>query len=269
MSSGTFSHLHSAGRPDVDSTPAEVFYAHLSAVYAVAASNQHVFASPLGPLPFHEQYAWLPRFVFFGPGATNECWRLGLFAGFDHRDLRASHALLGFVQHLASRADDGHGLNLSLFPLVDLGGHLFAESRQLATAHWGRSEAPEIRMLERHVRDTAYHGFIRVETATGTDDHVRLSLASAGLVDDGWDVELVVSADFHPYSVDFERGDSGGRPATSGPLTVAEDLPVQPFEVTLRVPSSWTNELYQSAVNTILGSFLLRYRAFQAFGQHL
>ena len=82
------------------------------------------------------------------------------------------------------------------------------------------------------------------------------------------DVELVSSADFEPWPVQFERAASDFASA-DGPLSIAEDLPVQPFELTLRIPATWPDEIYQRAVNVILSRFILRYRAFQAYGQHL
>jgi hypothetical protein len=50
---------------------------------------------------------------------------------------------------------------------------------------------------------------------------------------------------------------------------VADDLRHAPFELVLRVPAHWPDDLYQSAVSSILTRFILRYRAFQAYGQHL
>jgi hypothetical protein len=54
-----------------------------------------------------------------------------------------------------------------------------------------------------------------------------------------------------------------------GPLSVADDLPVQPFELTLRIPRAWSEARHHDAVITILARFILRYRSFQAYGQHL
>jgi hypothetical protein len=39
----------------------------------------------------------LPRFVYFGPQATDESLRLAFLTGFDHRDLRGTLSLLHFV----------------------------------------------------------------------------------------------------------------------------------------------------------------------------
>ncbi len=251
-------------------TPAEVFYAHLSSVYALSQENQHVFASPLGPFAYGDRYAWLPRFVFFGPNTTDESWRLAFLAGFDAReDLRASHALLGLVEYLSRQAGDGYGLNLTFFPLVDVAGHIFrAPARRLESVHWARSDAPEIGLLEKDARAARYHGYVRVETAPGGDDMASLRMrAPAGLAPSP-DVELLSSDDFESFPIRFEHGGLHTVPE-DGPLTIAEDLSVQPFELTLRIPAAWSPALYENAVNAILGRFILRYRAFQAFGGYL
>ena len=38
---------------------------------------------------------------------------------------------------------------------------------------------------------------------------------------------------------------------------------------TLRLPAAWPDEQYQHTVEVLLQRFLWRYRAFQAYGQHL
>lgn len=253
---------------DPRAVAAEEFYTHLSAVYSLSQENPHVFASPLGPVSHGEDHAWLPRFVFFGPATTDESWRLAFYAGFCRNDLRASHALLGLVESLARHAEEGHALNLTFLPLVDLAGHLFnAPGRKLGSTHWGRATAPEIAALEKDARRSGYHGFIRVETAPAGDEGASLCMrAPLGTVPTP-DVEIVTSADFEPFHVRLER--QAEAEAWHGPLSIADDLPVRPFELTLRVPASWPDELYRRAVETILGRFVLKYRAFQAFGGHL
>lgn len=248
--------------------PAARFHEHLSAVYALGQENPHVFASPLGPFAHAGGgRASVPRFVFFGPHTTDASWRVAFLAGFDCADLRASHALLGLVEFLARHAEEGYGLNLAFFPLVDVAGLEFGgRSRDLASAHWARAAAPEIALLEKEVRGAGYHGFVRVETAAPGEDTVGLEMRAPEGAFSSPDVEICTSDDFESFPVRFERAATG---AAGGPLTIAEDLPVQPFELTLRVPAAWPDELYRSAVASILGRFIVRYRAFQAFGQHL
>lgn len=248
--------------------PVARFRQHLSAVYALGQENRHVFASPLGP--FDDAgggRASVPRFVFFGPHTTDESWRVAFLAGFDYADLRASHALLGLVDFLARHGEEGYGLNLTFFPLVDVAGLDFGTGpRALAAAHWARSTFPEITLLEKDVRVAGYQGFVRVETAPAGEDVVVLEMRAPEGEFTSPDVEICTSDDFESFPVRFERA---GRANGGGPLTIAEDLPVQPFELTLRVPASWPDDLYRSAVTSILGRFIVRYRAFQAFGQHL
>lgn len=237
-------------------------------MYALGQENPHVFASPLGPFNYAGgRRASVPRFVFFGPHTTDESWRVAFLAGFDCADLRASHAMLGLVDLLARHAEEGYGLNLTFFPLVDVAGLDFAaRPRALAAAHWGRSVIPEITLLEKDARSTGYHGFVRLETAAPGEDVVVLEMRAPEGLFTSPDVEICTSDDFESFPVRFERA---GRASGGGPLTIAEDLPVQPFELTLGVPASWPDDLYRSAVTAILGRFIVRYRAFQAFGQHL
>lgn len=250
--------------------PVSEFHSHLSDVYALSAQHGQVFGSPAGPFYFHARAAFLPRFAFFGPDASDASWRLAFLAGFDHRDLRASHALLDLVERLARDIEEGHGLNLAFFPLVDAAGlFLGAPPRALGETHWGWSHAPEINLLEQDARLHGYHGFIRVETAPAAgDDIITVRIREPLAVLPSPDVELISSEETEPFLVRFEREAPGVRVA-DGPLTVADDLPVQPFELTLRIPGSWSDDYYRAAVSAILTRFIVRYRAFQAYGQHL
>lgn len=247
----------------------EQFSAHLSALYALAQQSIHLFASPLGPFRHAGCSAWLPRFVFFGPNASDASWRLAFLSGFDARDLRPAHSLLGLIERLARHSDDGHGLDLTFFPLVDAAGlSAGASVRSLATEHWARTGAPEIGLLEQDARVRGYHGYIRLESAAPGEEIVTVRVREPlGLVPSP-DVEFISTEDVDPFPVRFERGAAGLAPA-DGPLSIADDLPVQPFELTLRIPATWPDEIAHDAVSIIFTRFLHRYRAFQAYGQHL
>jgi hypothetical protein len=243
--------------------------ARLSALYALSQDSPYVFASPLGPFHFRGQPAYLPRLVFFGPQASDDSWRLSFLAGFDHRDLRASRALLALVASLAENVEAGHGLNLSFFPLVDAGGLIFdASDRALGAAHWGRGAPPEIRLLERDARGGGYHGFVRIETASSAEDLVSIRIRQPATQPLSPDLDLITSDDAESFPVRFETIPSG-IPAADGPLSVTDDLPIAPFELTIQVPAAWPDHDYQRAVVVLLKRFLRRYRAFQAYGQHL
>ncbi len=243
--------------------------ARLSALYDLAQDSPYVFASPLGPFFFHGRAAYLPRLVFFGPQASDDSWRLSFLAGFDHRDLRASRALLALVHGLATNSAAGHGLNLSFFPLLDIAGlALDVPDRGLTRAHWGRGSPPEIRLLEQDARGGGYHGFVRIETARAADDLVTIRIRQPITRPLSPDLELITSDDAESFPVRFETVPPEIR-AEDGPLSITDDLPIAPFELTLRVPAAWPEHDYQRAVVVLLKRFLRRYRAFQAHGQHL
>jgi hypothetical protein len=239
----------------------------LSDLYALSQSSTYLFASPVGPFASGSHSVYLPRFVFFGPHACDESWRLAFLAGFDHGDLRASRALAALAARLTTDSDTGHALNLSFFPLVDIGGLVSGVvNRDLAHVHWGSSTAPEIVLLERDARQRGYHGFVRVETAPSDEELivVRVRGSFAEVLFPGH--ELITSEETRGYPVRFE---SDGVSSSDGPLSIADDLPLPPFELTLRIPGSWSDDVYQRAAIALLERFLRRYRAYQAYGQHL
>ena len=57
--------------PSAPAAHADSLRTHLSAVYALSQNSRHVFASPLGPVVVGRRQTYLPRFVFFGPLASD------------------------------------------------------------------------------------------------------------------------------------------------------------------------------------------------------
>jgi hypothetical protein len=263
---------HSRGAPAALERPGpepDALRSELSALYALSQDSRHVFASPLGPFAANGRSAHLPRFVFFGPHASDDSWRLAFLAGFDHRDLRSSRALIAVASRLASDSDAGHALNLSFFPMVDVGGFVSGSGgRGLASRHWGRQAPPEIALLEKDARQRGYHGFFTVETAPPGDD--MISLRVRGPIDEGLsgDLELITSEETGTYPVRFEAVVAGAA-QLAGPLSIADDLAIAPFDLALRIPGDWSEAAYLHAAVTLIERFLRRYRAFQAYGQHL
>jgi len=247
--------------------PKDALKAHVSAVIELVQDSPFMFASPLGPFWLGERSTLLPRFVFFGPHASQESWRLAILAGVSGGDYRSSHALLALAERLYREAETGHGLHLALFPVVDASAlYLDEPDRRLGSAHWGRSQAPEIALLEKDCRLKGYDGFIRVETAPEAENLATLRIRGSAVEALSPDLELISTEETGPVPIRFELADG---PAESGPLSVADDLPLAPFELTLSLPASWPDVIYQNAVGLLLQRFLWRYRAFQAYAQHL
>jgi hypothetical protein len=244
------------------------FGEQLQALYGLVQRSEYVFGSPLGPFYHRSHHYHLPRFVYFGPQASAESLRIAFLAGFDHRDLRGTLSLLHFVERLALKPDIGQRLNLSFFPLVDvLGLTGLVPGRNLVRENWAHTAMPELSLLEKDARLRGYHGFVRLETASG-DDVVTVRLRTASHVENPTPgVELITSDDIAPFAVRWENATVSA--SADGPLTIADDLPFQPFELTLRLPAAWMPELHREATASILKRFVLRYRSFMAYGQHL
>ena len=254
--------------PSALASPIQALTERLGSLYGLSQKSDYVFASPLGPFYFRARHLHLPRFVYFGPHTHDESLCLAFLTGFDSRDLRGSLALLHFVERLTLTPDIGQGLNLSFFPVVDaLGAYLGHVGRNLGQVHWSRAAEPEIDLLEKDARIRGYHGFVRIETGSEDVLTVRLRGVSSATVH-AQGVELISSEDFEPWPVRWESAAIETRP-TEGPLSIVDDLPIRPFELTLRLPASWTEETYREAVGSILKRFILRYRSLQAYGQYL
>lgn len=244
------------------------FGEQLSTLYELVQRSSNVFGSPLGPIRTDTQPLYLPRFVYFGPNASEAALRLSFLSGFDHRDLRPTLALLRFVEGLALQPDLGQGLNLSFFPLLDvLGLARGGSSRALTTQNWLRSIVPEIGLLEKDARVRSYHGFIRLESGVGEDTIVVQLQSTIPTENFAPSLELISSEDVEPFTVRWESGTCGD--LRSGPLSMADDLPLQPFELAVRIPAAWPLDLYAEAAASILKRFVLRYRGFISYAQHL
>jgi hypothetical protein len=237
----------------------------LSRLYALVQNSAHVFGSPLGPLTHEGRNYQLPRFVYFGPHTSEESVRLAFLGSFDSRDLRPTLALLHLVEGLALEPSIGQSLHLAFYPLIDLLGHLRAvQDRSLRSAAWTYPAPPEINLLAQDAKHRAYHGFVRIETAPA-DEVITLRLRGPHLNTD--EIEFISSEETDPYSVRFESWPD--QAVLDGPLSLGDDLLFRPFEVTLRVPGNWPLENYSEAVSSILKRFIVRYRSFLAYGQHL
>jgi hypothetical protein len=253
--------------PATISVPA-AFGEQLSSLYALVQHSRFVFGSPLGPLEMPDRQLHVPRFVYFGPDASDAALRLSLTAGFDHRDLRPTFALLRIIECLALQSHLGQGANLSIFPLIDvLGLAQMRTDRKLWDENWSRSRSPEIILLERDARLRAYHGFIRFESAFD-DDVVTIRLRAATPEENvAPALEFISSHDFESLAV---RWETDATPYFEhGPLSIADDLPLRPFELTVRIPASWPLDRYANAAASILQGFVQRFRAFFSYAQNL
>lgn len=247
--------------------PSDGLTQRLALLDDLAQESDHVFSAPLGPFSDEAALHYLPHFVHIGPDSTRETFRLAVLAGFGPHDLPATRALLSYIEGLTRQSDIGHGLNLSLFPLVNVLGLIGgAEERDLTAANWVDSAEPEIKLLRQDGRLRGYQGFVRVVT-TADDAPSAWFRSIPSLLAQSAGVEVFSPADFHPWPVRFETAFTGK--ISSGPLSMAGDLPFSPFEIELALPADWTQARTDKELSVVLKRLFLSYRAFQGYGQHL
>jgi hypothetical protein len=247
--------------------PAGALAERLGALYELAQRSAHVFGSPLGPFRLGGRELALPRFVYFGPHTSQESLRLAVLSGCTRHERTAAQALLGVIESLARAADIGQSLNVSFFPVVNVGALLAdQEERDLGAENWVRSAAPEIALLNQDARRCGYAGFMRVTSSLESEPaawvrSVRPTTAHPAAI------ELFAAADFAPWPVQFET--VAAESVAHGPLTLADDLPFAPFEVELALPADWPPRRAEAELGPLLKRLIVRYRAFLAYGQHL
>jgi hypothetical protein len=257
----------SVSAQEADSIPA-AFAQQLKELAQLTRQSSHLYSSPLGPFRHNARQFPLPHFTYFGASTADESPRLSFLAGFDSRDLHGTHALLHLVRLLTLQPEIAQGLHLAFFPLVDVLG-LSGESphRDLARTSWRTPATPELELLSQDALLYGYQGFIRLESTTD-DDVVSIHARGLDAFSPADPREAILSSeDVAPFTVRWEAAPSG-KPQ-DGPLSLGNDLPHEAFELTLRIPHSWSPELYREAATTILKRFIRRYRTFLAHAQHL
>jgi hypothetical protein len=238
-------------------------------LYAVTENSPHLFGSPLGPFALRGAPYNLARFVYFGPQSSDDSVRLAFQAGFDGTETRGVQALAHFLERLALTPDLGQGLNLSFFPLVNPSGLEFGARQnvngaELVRENWEDSNEPEIVLLRHDAHVRGYHGFIRIESSPVEEitaivrqpGQTRMSSVPAMIAEEASDV----------FPLRWQRDLA---PPTGGPLSIADDFALQPFELVLRFPAAWSDAVHREAVTHVLRRFIVRYRATLAYGLNL
>lgn len=261
---------HSSSRPAAPAavSPSPDLRTRLSRLYDLAQNSDYLFGSPLGPIGGDATpLSYLSRFVYFGPQTSEASPRLAVLAGLGRHDLPAARALTAFVEGLARHPDLGHALNLSFFPVANVLGLLQGDEEQdLTLEHWGRSAAPEIRLLAQDARLRSYQGYIRIVTTTDDEPSASLRTVLSPYTARS-EIEVFNSADFASWNVTFSTVPASA--VTHGPQSIADDLPFPPFELELALPADWPQERADRVLSFLLKRLIVRYRGFLAYGQNL
>lgn len=242
--------------------------ASLSRLTVLASHSPHFFASPLGPLSHERELFTLPRHLFFGENSAEEAWRVGLYAGFSGIDTRAGLASVRTLERFVLEPSLGQSFNLAFHSFVNPSGLAdgTAATRRgdlLLDQNWAAPTAPEVQLLERDTRALQYHGVIIIRSDPHAED-LRGWLRGFSPAEPFLHAQPVRGTSrvgYLPFKfpVQWEPHPEGAT-ARTGPLTLADDLRVRPFEVTLVVPAKPSLEWAVQAVSHTVRIFLNNFR---------
>ncbi len=248
-----------------------------SRLSVLSAHSPHLFASPLGPFehkghPFH-----LPRFLFVGENSAEEAWRISIFAGLDGRDTRSALAALKGLERYALEPELGDSFNLAFYPLLNPSGVTDGTRRTrsghlLEEQNWTNSQAPELQLLAREARARQFHGSIVIRSSDEVNE-LQGWLRGFSPGEPFLHAEPVrgsSKAGYLPFKFPIAwEPHPEGLHAQNGPLTLADDMRMRPFEVTLLVPTEPPLEWAVQAVAHTLRVFLNNFRTAAATGANI
>jgi hypothetical protein len=242
-------------------------YAAAGALYEEASASDSVFGSPLGPIEGPNGRTFLPQFVYFGPGSSVDPVRIGVFGGLSWEDLKGSWSLIDWIKTLLVHPDIGHGVSVSVFPIVNLDAiRAGAESVGLQGDDWFGSRTPEIRLIAQNAKIRSYQGFIRIESSRDSVPKVIVRTAVNRRTHRS-QAEIYASSDFEPWETRFET--LGPKSKLLGPLSLERELNTGLFEVVLSLPAAWSQSSWNAKLLPLLGRLVASYRRFFSYGGEL
>ncbi len=230
---------------------------------ALANASENIVVSPADVIRVGDRDYDFHRYVFLGARADGPAIRLAIYAGWEGGDLRPTYATLALWRQLALRPGNASGYNLFLYPIVnpaafDRKADSPARHRDLARERWSKPESPEIQHLARDVPVRGFDGWISVSTQSGAD---HIEAAVHGLPVD----PAYLPTEYGRFHIRWLALTQ----APAGPADLAEELPVRPVGLQLKIPGHWPDALYSAAVSTTIRAFLERYREVRSYAAHL
>jgi murein peptide amidase A len=131
----------------------------------LAAECLELIGSMAGSFTVAGRRYGIPRFIFAGPAAEHEPIRLGLFAGVHGDEPAGCAALVRFLSELSASPDIAKGYDLVVYPLCNPTGYEDGTRTNRAGADlnrefWRSSAHPEVRILERELREHRFQGIV-------------------------------------------------------------------------------------------------------------
>lgn len=226
-----------------------------------------------------KRYA-LPRFVWFGgeamPGLAPV--RIGLFALVHGDEPAGTLALAALAQTLAEEPDLAKGYDLVFYPVCNPTGcedgtRHNRTGADLNREFWCSSAHPEVRILERELREHRFDGIIALhadDTSDGLYGYAHDRLLNEQLLKPALRAsEKHLPRDIRPVIDGFAANDGIICDCFKGVLAPPPEQKPRPFEIIFETPAGAPLEHQAGAAHAALLAILSEYRGFLAWGQNL
>lgn len=220
----------------------------------------------------------IARYIFSGPSEGQTPIRLGIFAGLHGDEPAGPEALVIFLSDLLRAPSQARGYELSIYPVTNPAGYEDntrhnRAGKDLNREFWRDSAEPEVRILERELRDGCFDGIIALhadDTCTGLYGYAHDSLLNEALLRPALAAsERILPRDQRPMIDGWTAKDGVINQCFCGVLSAPREQRPQPFDVIFETPALEPLDVQARAAAVALQTILDEYRGFIAQGQDL
>jgi hypothetical protein len=250
----------------------------LGPLLELAEECAEVIGSMAGSFSIDGRRYGVPRFLFAGPEAAHDPIRLGLFAGIHGDEPAGCEALARFLADLADSPEIAKGYDLVIYPVCNPTGYedgtrCNRAGLDLNREFWRSSAQPEVRILERELRQHRFDGIVTLhadDTCNGLYGYAHGRVLNEALLRPALDAAArILPRDVRANIDGFVATESILRDCFHGVLAAPPDQSPQPFDLIFETPARAPFDQQVDATVVALHSILGEYRKFIAYAQDI
>ncbi len=220
----------------------------------------------------------IERYIFEGPSGGGDPIKIGFFAGIHGDEQAGSRAIVELAAELIRNPNRAEGYHLYLYPVCNptgfqAGTRLSASGKDLNREFWKNSTEPEVQLLEKEIREHAFHGLVSFhadDTSEGLYGFVRGAVLARSLLEPALSAAEVVLPRNRNSTIDGFTAENGIiSQCYDGILTSPPKLEGSPFEIILETPHRAPSGVQVKAFLLATLSILAEYRKFISFAADL
>jgi protein MpaA len=250
----------------------------LGPLFELAEECMEVIGSMAGSFSLHGRRYGIPRFLFTGPAAAHDPIRLGLFAGIHGDEPAGCEALAHLLADLAAKPEIAKGYDLVIYPVCNPTGYedgtrVNRAGFDLNREFWRSSSQPEVRILERELREHRFDGIVTLhadDTCNGLYGYAHGRVLNEALLRPALDAaSRILPRDVRANIDGFVATESILCDCFGGVLAAPPDQSPQPFDLIFETPALAPLDRQVDATVAALHSILGEYRKFIAYAQDI